>query len=453
MRCLRNPQTTFRFQHTASSTREQWEKIGEILQANPAIAQRVWEDLCRGQKNKPNTGARGMTAEQVLRFALVKARLELPYRELFDRVDDSIVLREFCGVSFEKVPAFTTLQENIKRIRPETFAAINALIVGHAAGLGVEDGERIRVDSTAVESNIHHPTDSGLLWDCVRVLTRILRQVETEFDGLRGRFSDHTRVAKRLRYKINNSRNQNERKPLYKRLIDTTRKTVSYAEEAVAELASRPGVRFEDHLAASAMRNALEELLPLANGVIAQATRRVLNGEKVPAEEKIVSIFEPHTDIIVKGQREVVYGHKVFLSGGKSGLILDCAVEQGNPADSEQFTPLLERHRERTGRAPRDVAADGGFASAANTDRARQMGVENVVFSNPKGKGSADPANNTRLYKQLRKWRAGIEGVISAAKRAFGLDRCSWRSYESFQAYVQLAVLAFNLQTLARHLL
>ena len=455
MRLIRNPQTAFAFQHTRSSAKEQWQKIDAILNANPQLADLVWHDLSRTKegKAKNSTGAKGMTAEQVLRVAIVKMRLELSCRALADRVDDSIVLREFCRMPHQKIPAFTTLQENIKRIRSETFVAINAGIVAYAVAMKVEDGKRIRIDSTTVESNIHHPTDSAQLWDCVRVLTRILRRVEADFEGLRGRFSDHTRVAKKLRYKINNARGQDNKRPLYKRLIDTAQKTVAYAEQAIAELDPGHFKTLEELLVAGALRSALEEFTPLAKRVIDQSTRRVLNGEPVPAAEKVVSIFEPHTDIIVKGQREVVYGHKIFLSTGKSNLILDCAVEKGNPADSEQFMPALERHLERFGKAPNDVATDGGFASKSNGENARALGIQNVAFSALKGNTLCELVQSTRVYKQLRKWRAGIEGIISAVKRAFGLDRCMWRGYESFQAYVQLAIVAFNLQTLARHLL
>jgi IS5 family transposase len=338
-------------------------------------------------------------------------------------------------------------------LRSETFVEINAAVVAYAVARKVEDGKRIRIDSTTVESNIHHPTDSAQLWDCVRVLTRILRRVEAEFEGLRGRFSDHTRVAKKLRYKINNTRGQDNKRPLYKRLIDTTQKTVAYAEQAIAALEPGYFKSADELLVAGALRSALEEFTPLAKRVIDQSTRRVLNGEPVPAAEKIVSIFEPHTDIIVKGQREVVYGHKIFLSTGKSNLILDCAVEKGNPADSEQFMPALERHLDRFGKAPNDVATDGGFASKANGKKARGLGVQNVAFSALKGNTLSELVHSTHVYKQLRKWRAGIEGVISAVKRAFGLGRCAWRGYASFQAYVQLAIVTFNLQTLARHLL
>ena len=455
MRMIRDPQTPFVFQHSRTSAKEQWQEIDEILDANPQIADLVWRDLRRrlDGKAKGSTGAKGMTADQVLRCALVKARLELSYRALADRIDDSIALRLFCRMPFGTIPAFTTLQENIKRIRPETFQEINAAVIAYAVEMKVEDGGRIRIDSTAVESNIHHPTDSAQLWDCVRVLTRILHRVENEFEFLRGRFHDHTRVAKKLRYKINNTRGQDNRWPLYKRLIDTVQKTVAYAEQAIAELDPSRLESFEELLIAAELRSGLEEFTPLAQRVIDQSARRVLHGEQVPAEEKIVSIFEPHSDIIVKGQREVVYGHKIFLTGGTSNLILDCVVEKGNPADSEQFMPALERHLERFGKAPNDVATDGGFASKANGEDARALGVQNVAFSTLKGNTLSELVQSTRIYKQLRKWRAGIEGLISAIKRAFGLDRCTWRGYESFQAYVHLSVLAFNLQTLARHLL
>ena len=455
MRLIRDPQTAFTFQHTRSSAKKQWQKTDDILDANPQIAELVWRDLIRTKngKAKRSSGSKGMTAEQVLRFAIVKSREELKYRALADRVEDSIVLREFCRIPFEEIPVFTTLQENIKKIQPQTLQEINAVIIAYAVEMKVEDGKRIRIDSTAVESNIHYPTDSAQLWDCVRVLTRILRRVETECEFLRGRFSDHTRVAKKLRYKINNMRGQKNRRPLYKRLIDTTKKTVAYAEQAISELDPDRFETFEERLIVGELRSALEAFTPLAQRVIGQSTRRVLHGEQVPAEEKVLSIFEPHTDIIKKGQREVVYGHKIFLTAGKSNLILDYAVEKGNPADSEQFMPALERHKERFGKAPKDVATDGGFASKTSGEDGRGLGVQNIAFSAFKVNTLADLVQSTHVYKKLRKWCAGIEGIISAVKRAFGLDRCTWRGYESFQAYVYLAVLAFNLQTLARHLL
>ena len=456
MRRISDPQTTLQFQSTQIKPREQWEKMSEILDANPEIAQAVHRDLCRRAEGKPtrNAGAKGVTADQVLRFALVKVCEELSYRKLAERVDDSIILRAFCRIPFGPIPRFTTLRQNIKKLRSETLERIHQLLIDYACRQGIEDGTRVRIDSTAVESNIHHPTDARQLWDGVRVLTRILRQVETDIERLQGRFHDHTRVAKKLLYKINNARGANNRKPLYKRLIETARQSVGYAREAIEELADTSRCpTFDELMTAAALPNSLEQVTPLVERVIDQSVHRVLNGEKVPAEDKVVSIFEPHTDIIVKGQREIVYGHKVFLSGGVSNLILDCAIERGNPADSEQFVPALERHMERFGEAPIDVATDGGFTSKNNGKWAKAKGVANVAFSTLKGNALTELVQSKRVYKLLRKWRAGIEGIISVGKRAYGLTRCTWRSFASFQSYVRLAVIAFNLKTLAAHLL
>ncbi len=455
MRPVSDPQRTIRFQSTGTKAQKLWDKMSEILDANPQIARRVHGDLCRHANGEPkrNTGAKGMTADQVLRFAVVKTCEELSYRKLADRVDDSIILREFCRIPFGAIPKFTTLQENIKKLCPQTLDDVHDLLIGYACRAGVEDGKKIRIDSTAVQSNIHHPTDARQLCDGVRVLTRILRQAQSQIERLRGRFHDHGRLAKKLLFKINNTRGAEKRKPLYKRLIETARKMACYAREALEELAPARCPGFDELLVAAALRVALEEFTPLVEGVIGQTVRRVLKGESVPAQEKIVSIFEPHTDIIVKGQREIVYGHKIFLTGGKSNLILDCSVERGNPADSEQFKPAIERHIERFGQAPRDVATDGGFASKVNGAWARSKGAVNVAFSALKGNKLCEIVQSDRVYKRLRKWRAGIEGIISAAKRAYGLTRCTWRGFDSFQAYVRLGVFAFNLKTLANQLL
>jgi len=394
-----------------------------------------------------------MSADQVLRFAIVQRYEGLSYRRLYDRVDDSIVLREFCRAPFGKIPSVSCLQENIKKLRPETLIEINAAVVRHAEREGIENGKRVRIDTTGVESNIHYPRDSRLLWDSVRVLTRILRRAETSLPWLTGKFSDHTRSAKKLLFKITNSRGSKRRKSLYRKLIATTRKVEGYGHRAIELLGRERCSDFDEMFIAADCASALEHFLPLVGTVIEQAERRVIKGEQVAAADKALSIFEPHADIIKKGQREIIYGHKVLVTGGKSNLILDCRILEGNPADSEQFIPALDRHRELFGKTPRQVATDAGFASKHNGQKARDMGVKDIAFSTTKGNKLSELVTSARIYKALRKWRAGIEGIISASKRAYGLTRCNWRSFESFKSYVQLAVLTFNLHTLARHML
>ena len=455
MRIVSDRQKTLSFTSVRVSARQRWETISDVLDANPQIAALVWDDLTTGKdgKRKKKTGARGMSAEQVLRFAIVQRYEDLSYRRLYDRVEDSVVLREFCKAQFERVPAVSTLQENIKRLRPETLERVNGAIVLYAKREGVEDGKRVRIDTTGVENNIHYPRDSRLLWDSVRVLTGILRRAETELPWLTGKFSDHTRSAKKLLFKITNSRGSKRSKPLYRKLIATTRKVEGYGQRALELLGPEMCNDFDEMFIAADCASALEHFLPLVQSVIEQAERRVIKSEQVAAADKVLSIFEPHADIIKKGQREIIYGHKVLVTGGKSNLILDCRILEGNPADSEQFIPALARHRELFGKTPRQVATDAGFASKRNGDAARQMGVKDIAFSATKGNKLSELVTSDRIYKALRKWRAGIEGIISAGKRAYGLTRCNWRSFESFKSYVQLAVLTFNLHTLARHML
>lgn len=455
MRIVSDRQKTLSFTSVRASARQRWEVISDVLDANPEIAALVWDDLTTGKdgKRKKKTGARGMSADQVLRFAIVQRYEGLSFRRLYDRVDDSIVLREFCRVPFGKIPAMSTLQENIKKLRQETLVEINAAVVRHAEREGVEDGKRVRIDTTGVESNIHYPRDSRLLWDSVRVLTRILRRAETELPWLTGKFSDHTRSAKKLLFKITNSRGAKRRKPLYRKLIAATAKVEGYGRRALELLVPEMCSGVDEMFIAADCASALEHFLPLVRTVIEQAERRVIKGEDVAAADKVLSIFEPHADIIKKGQREILYGHKVLVTGGKSNLILDCQILEGNPADSDEFIPALDRHCGLFGKTPRQVATDAGFASKQNGEKARAMGVRDIAFSTSKGNKLSELVTSARIHKALRKWRAGIEGIISATKRAYGLTRCNWRSFESFKSYVQLAVLTFNLHTLARHML
>ncbi len=170
----------------------------------------------------------------------------------------------------------------------------------------------------------------------------------------------------------------------------------------------------------------------------------------MPAGEKIFSLFETHTDIIVKGNRDIQYGHKLNLSTGKSGLILDVVIEAGNPADTDRLLPMLDRHIENYGAAPRQLAADGGYASKDNLAAAKTRGVEDVAFHKKRGLSIEDMVKSHWVYRQLRNFRAGIEAGISCLKRAYGLARCTWKGLTHFRAFVWSSVVAHNLALLAR---
>jgi transposase, IS5 family len=421
------------------------EAISRLLDQTPAMAEAVGADLVRDLKN-PESGAPGMSGDQVLRVMLLKQMKGYSYEELHFHLMDSATFRTFCRIGvMEEVPGRSTVAENVKKVRAETLEQVNRLLLGVAKTKGVERGRKVRIDATVVETDIHAPTDSALLYDGVRVLARLLTQAR----GLCGfsAWSDHTRRAKRRMLSVQNARTEAKRREAYRDLLKVARKTVGYGEAAQEVLGRAAGS------AAAKLKDEVEEVVLWLWAVIDQTERRVLRGEAVPAGEKVVSLFETHTDIIVKDRRETYYGHKVTLAGGASGLILDVVIERGNPADSTRALPMIARQEQIYGRVPRQASFDGGYASKQNLREAKAMGVEDVCFAKKRGLKITEMVRSTWVYRRLRDFRAGIEGMISYLKRAFGLSRCTWRGELSFGAYVWASVVSANFLTLARHLL
>ena len=425
------------------------ERISQILDSIPTIADMVLQDLTHGVKHR-NCGAEGMTAEQVLRAAIIKQTEGFSYNELAFHTVDSCTYRNFCRIGLvDKGFKKSALCKNIKALSPETWESINRLLGAYGEDKDIEKGKEARIDCTVVCTNIHEPTDSSLLWDSTRVLTRILNKMKEEL-GADILFTDHTRRAKRRSLQILNAKSKKARVKPYKDLLKITGKTVSYAKSAAAVLESYGFVDTRDMALAVAMLKDFEELIPLAENVIDQTTRRILHDEKVPAQEKIFSIFEPHTDIIIKDRRDEYYGHKVCLTGGSSNFISDCLIVNGNPADSTLTCQMLDRHDEIYGRYPLNVALDGGFASKANLKEAKSRYIKNVCFAKKRGLKEEDMCQSRWVYKRLRRFRAGIESGISWLKRSFGFWRCTWKSFRSFKSYVWSSIVAANLFTLAR---
>ena len=298
-----------------------------------------------------------------------------------------------------------------------------------------------------MESNIHAPTDSLLLFDVNRVLTRLLKKAR-KF-GVE--FKSHGRAAKRRTFAIQNAKSLEQRLPLYKGLLEIVKETLWASRLAVEVLEYRGIAGSREGREAKRLADSIAHFKAVGERVVNQTRRRVLEGEKVPAGEKVVSIFETHTDILVKGSQEVEYGHKVNLAVGKSSLVTDCVIEKGNPADSTLAVKMIDRQRDLYGRPPLQTAFDGGFASMENLREIKKRGVTDVAFAKRCGLAIDDMVRSTWIYKRLKRFRAGIEGVISFLKRCFGLDRCTWRGFKSFHAYVWSAVLSANLLIFARH--
>jgi IS5 family transposase len=442
-----NPQLSLNCFGTEHDHAEELALIGRVLDDNPRIKELVERDLFRGLSN-PETGAPGMTGDQVLRALVIKQMNGYSYDELSFHLADSVSYRTLCGYgAFEKTPSRSTLAENIKRVRQETLAEIHRVILKYAEKQGIEKGRKVRIDSTVVETNIHQPSDSTQLFDGVRVLTRLLSELKDM--GHTIIFTNHIKRAKRRMLAVKGASNPRDRRNAYRDLLKVTSLCVGYAERAVGVVLEK--AEMTDPVCE--MVGEISYYIELTKRVIDQTERRVFRGEKVPADEKVVSLFESHTDIIVKDRRETLYGHKVYLTGGASGLILDCVIERGNPADSSRAIPMLKRQNELYGRLPRQASLDGGFASRENLEGAKALGVEDVCFGKKRGLEISEMVKSTWVYKRLRNFRAGIEGMISFLKRAFGMDRCTWRGLASFGSYVMASVVTSNLLTIARHLL
>lgn len=423
---------------------EELQRISDILDENPIISEMVWQDLTQDVQSR-NAGAHGMSAEQVLRAAIVKQTENFSYEDLAFHILDSRCYRHFCQIGFTQ-DGFkkSALCAAIKAISPQTWKAINDILMAYAQEQGTEKGQQSRVDCTVVSSNIHEPSDSTLLWDSVRVLTRLLTQAKECSESLNITFSDHTKVAKRRMLAITNCNDAILRKRVYEDLLKVTHKVLNYARSTISKI---EGSAFFSLLP---LVEEMKRLIPLVEQVIDQTTRRVLCGQSVPAQEKIVSLFEPHTDVIKKDHRDTLYGHKVCLSVGPSNLITDCLITKGNPADSTLMEQMLNRHDQIYGRYPLKVALDGGFATKKNLEWAKSKKIKDVCFAKKRGIAVERMCRSEYVYKRLRRFRAGIESAISWLKRCFGLDRCTWKSLPSFHGYVWASIVSANLLTLAR---
>jgi IS5 family transposase len=416
------------------------EVMSAILDTIPGVLALVDRDVTRGHKRE--VGRPGMSAEQVLRALVVKQMNGFSYEELSFHLEDSMSYRTFCrfGVC-DATPSRSALQANIRRVSAETLESLNRALLGVAKEEGIEDGSTVRGDCTTVESNIHPPTDSWLLWDVERVLLRLMRQ-GVDYGVM---FTNHKKRAKRRWHDIRNAKRREDRVRLYRDLVNVVEETLREAEVAVSVL------KGWDEDEARSLSGQLKHYMGLGRRVADQTRRRVFEKESVPSAEKVVSIFEDHADILVKGSRETEYGHKVWLTGGASSLVLDCQVTAGNPADSTLVKEILQRHCELYGEAPVEAAFDGGFASRSNLEELKSLGVQEVMFSKRCGLPINEMVTETWVYKRLRDFRAGIEGCISFLKRCFGWDRCLWRGLESFKAYVWGSVISVNLLLMARH--
>ena len=429
------------------------EKMSAALDEADEILDEVARDL---QSGLSDTGAEGMAVEQVLRSAIIYQFKCCSYRELADRLGTDYGFRKFTRFYGRPIPHFSNLEKAIKRIRPETWERLNDLAVALAIKKNLEDGARVRGDTTVAETNIHYPTDAGLLWDCVRVIDRLMKGVREELPQCDFEYHDRTRRVKKRSYQITMAKGKNaqkNRKVWYLNLLKVAGEVLEMAR-ALREALEESKFKFNDATYALLVKAELDEYMALFEQCISQCKRRVKDGEKVPAGEKVVSIFEPHTDIIRRGKTmsPTEFGHKVLAATGASGLALQYKVCEGNPPDSGFFEDMLKKHIEQFGKTPREFTADRRFYHNDNENLAagEPYCVERLAIPKP-GRRSQKRIEfeKQRWFKKLMRFRAGIEGGLSTLLRCFGLGRCLWRGVESFKAWVGLSFFAWNLRKIA----
>jgi IS5 family transposase len=430
--------------------------ISDFLDDQKDMIEQVRCDLTRGLK-KAETGRSGLTPQQILRSLVLMRIKNWDYRELRERIADGCTLRQFTDFYCLPVPRHDAFHRGFNRLTPETLKAINDLVVQAAVELGLEDGQRLRVDTTVVQTDIHHPTDNTLLWDVVRVVTRLIGRLAAALERRRIKgFRDRTRSARRRMQEIQRmtSRQRKEHQTgTYRKLIGIAEEVVASARTALHQTRKAHGKNMITDLALTETRKEIEHFCDLGARVIDQSRRRVLNGEQLPAGEKLYSIFEPHTDLIKRGkvQTPIEFGHKVFLAESAHGLITQYDVLDGNPIDEQHVVVSLERHKQTFGDVPKLYGSDRGFFSEKNLTSCKQQGVKVVCI--PQRGGTKTPEREayerTREFKDGQRFRAGIEGRISVLFRGRGMKRCLAEGRERFELWVAAAVLANNLMKIA----
>ena len=431
------------------------QRVADFLEEHATLIELVRKDLERGLK-KPNAGRHGITPAQTLRSLVLMRVKNWDYRDLRERINDGFTLRGFTLFDSHSVPQHDAFNRAFNRITPATLAAVNQLVVQAAVKLDLEDGKQLRVDTTVVETNIHYPTDATLLWDTVRTLTRLVWDLHERLPrGVKG-FTDRTRSARRRMQAIQRMtarQREQQQTPKYRELIGITGQVVSNARRVIAAAKRVRKVDEFTHAAIDGLCKEIASFCQLGDRVLDQTRRRVLQGETVPAEEKLYSIFEPHTDLIKRGKtlKPVEFGHKVLLAESAHGLITEYRVLEGNPVDSDHVQASLDHHQKTFQHAPDHYAADRGFHSVENVQKCKDAGVSEVCIPQRGGQRTAEQEEleRSRDFKKGQRFRAGIEGRISVLFRGRGMKRCLLKGRERFEVLVGAAVLANNLMRIA----
>ena len=414
--------------------------IDTVLEEHPELIRMLASDITAGQKDSGFGRQDKPSVEQIVRAAIYKEMKHLDYRALEYAQEDSRICGQFVKTDPGRPYSFQVMQEYISRISDENLEKFMIGLNKIAIEEGLEDVKELRQDSTVIETNIHYPTNNSLVYDCIKESERLLEHLREEINGLS--YEEYKGKAKQLYFKINVEKSEEKRIKLFKKQLNLFVQSINQVSNIVKKESA-----YDRTIKAVVYLQGLEGHHPIMEKVYKMTARHEILKEKVPVEEKIFSIYERHTDIIVKGKREVQFGHKVQISGGRSNLILTCEIEKGNPRDSELYEGTIDEVKREYGKVPESSVADGGYASKANIELAKGEGIANIVFNKIVG-NTGNVYTSKRKETLLKKWRARIEAVISNLKRGFAIGRCNWKGWKHYRQKVYWSVIGYNIRVM-----
>ena len=436
----------------------------DAVLADARVRLAMRHDLIKPGSQAGWNGRRAIPLQVTGRLAVVRHLMGWGYRTLAEEVAASVGWRWVCQMYHEPMPNFRTIQGREKLLQPKTLRLINATVVGLGQAAGVTLGQSLRLDSSVTETNIHFPTDSSLLDDAARVLSRLLVEarhvVRPTQPAQKAFFRDRHQRARRLTRQIGQLARTHAKKGakslekpsvrLYAELVGLVEALVAQVEPVQLLLAGQKSPLAEG------LNLEFETYLPLVRQVVTQTRQRVLQGIQVPAADKIVSLFEPHTYVICRGKskpKDTEFGHKVWFAEVDGGLITEYRILEGNPPDACPVIRSVQQHRKQFGKAPRRLCGDRGLFSPDNERQARALGVRQVCLPQP-GHKTAQRKRKERQpwFRAALRFRNGIEGRISQLRRARHLTRCLNRGLAGMERWIGWGVIANNLATIALNL-
>ena len=430
----------------------------DILLDDPELVELVHQSLAQRFPLSHRTGRTGIAPDRLLRSCVLKHIKEWSFRELEREVRTNLFYRRFTRFDDDPIPDFSTFSRNFALLAPDITENIHARVVGIAREKRVAKGRKLRSDTTVVESNIHYPTDSSLLGDGIRVITRNLKRISEHCAEGALKVVDHSRATKNRLIEIERASksfaesSRTKLKDSYGKLMGITRGVVRQAETVLQELQDGTLSIVDSVLTAIRCEYELQHFLPLVNKVLGQTRARVSKGDR-HYPDKIVSIFEEHTAVIRKGKvsKPTEFGRLVRIDEVENGIVSQYDVAEGNPADQSQWVPALTEHTEQFGKPPEMAVADRGYFSADNERQAKKLGVKKVVLpaqgrlSNKRVK-----LQKQRSFRRALKWRGGIESRIATLKHRFAMFRAQYKGDHGFKRYVGWCVISQNLISVAR---